>query len=95
MALLTVAAPVVLLTLFLAFLFGPGGLLTISLLAPILGLLKKICETDDQALRILGLELRCRIQFLVGAKFGKTFTLAPIKLGRRLAVYRQQFRKDK
>lgn len=95
MALLAVAAPIVMLTLALAFMFGPGGLLTILLLAPIIGFLKKICETDDQALRILWLELQCRVQFLLGAKFGKTFTLAPVKLGRRLSVYRQQFRKDK
>jgi type IV secretion system protein VirB3 len=46
-------------------------------------------------LRIVALEMRCWISRRLGSIFGNTLTLAPIKLGRRLAVYRQPFRKEK
>ncbi|BCF95411.1 VirB3 family type IV secretion system protein [Paraburkholderia largidicola] len=95
MAVLCAAVPIVLVTVLLAAFFGPGGLLGFSLLIPILGLFKKMCETDDQALRILWLEVRCRMSRRMGHLFGNTLTLAPIKLGRRLVVYRQPFRKEK
>lgn len=95
MAVLFAAVPVAVLTLIAAALFGPGGLLGFSLLIPILGLFKKLCETDEQALRIVALELRCRLSRRMGALFGDTLTLAPVKLGRRIEVFRQPFRKAK
>jgi type IV secretion system protein VirB3 len=87
--------PVVLLTVVAAGIFGPGGLLGFLLLVPVLGLFKKLCETDEQALRIVALEVRCWLSRRMATMFGNTLTLAPIKLGRRLAVYRQPFRKAK
>jgi len=95
MAVMWTAVPITLLTLFAAALFGPGGLLGFSLMVPILGLFKKMCETDEQALRILGLELRCWFSRRMASAFGNTLTLGPIKLGRQLAVYRHPFRKSK
>jgi type IV secretion system protein VirB3 len=95
MALLCAAVPIAVLTIIAAALYGPGGLLGFSLLLPVLGLFKKMCETDEQALRIVALEMRCWISRRLGSIFGNTLTLAPIKLGRRLAVYRQPFRKEK
>jgi type IV secretion system protein VirB3 len=87
--------PVVLLTVIAAGIFGPGGLLGFSLLIPVLGVFKKLCETDEQALRIVALEVRCWLSRKMANVYGNTLTLGPIQLGRRLDVYRQQFRNTK
>ncbi|WP_233890066.1 VirB3 family type IV secretion system protein [Paraburkholderia flagellata] len=71
---------------------GPGGLLFGCVGAPVLLYLKQLCATDDQALRILGLELRCMIQRRFFSMFGKTFTLAPIRYGRQLSTYSRAHR---
>jgi type IV secretion system protein VirB3 len=94
MAALCVFVPIVILTIAAAAVWGPGALVLITLAIPILLFFKQMCETDEQALRILALEVRCFLSRRLAKQFGNTFTLAPIKLGRRLAVYRQPFRKD-
>jgi len=94
MAALGVFCPIVLASVIAAAVWGPGGLLFMTTLIPVLMFFKKMCETDDQALRILGLEVRCMFSRRNARLFGGTFTLTPIKLGRRLAVYREAFRKD-
>jgi type IV secretion system protein VirB3 len=68
---------------------GPGGLLLGSIGAPVLVYFRQLCATDDQALRILGLELQCLMRRRHFATFGKTLTLAPIKYGRHLATYKR------
>ncbi|KWE97908.1 VirB3 family type IV secretion system protein [Burkholderia ubonensis] len=73
---------------------SPGGLLFGALGIPVLLFFREICKTDDQALRILSLEIRCVLARRNWLKFGKTLTLAPIRYGRRLAVYRRPFRRD-
>ena len=72
---------------------GPGGLLFGGLSVPILLFLRKTCETDDQALRILWLEVLCVLRRRSWRMFGRTLTLAPIRYGQHLSVYRRPFRK--
>ena len=72
---------------------GPGGLLFGGLSVPILLFLRKTCETDDQALRILWLEVLCVLRRRSWRMFGHTLTLAPIRYGQHLSVYRRPFRK--
>jgi type IV secretion system protein VirB3 len=79
---------------------GPGGLTFAFLGAPVLLYFKKVCETDDQGLRIMWLEMRCRFYFLMhrlrafinakraAPRFGNTLTLAPLRYGRQRRVYR-------
>jgi type IV secretion system protein VirB3 len=79
---------------------GPGGLAFAFLGAPVLLYFKKVCETDDQGLRIMWLEVRCRFYFrmqklraFINAKraaprFGNTLTLAPLRYGRQRRAYR-------
>jgi len=80
---------------------GPGGLAFAFLGAPVLLYFKQVCETDDQGLRIMWLEMRCRFYFRMqklrafinskGAalRFGNTLTLAPLRYGRQRRVYRE------
>ena len=65
---------------------------------------KHVCETDDQGLRIMWLELRCRFYFWrlrvrarlnagrAAPRFGNTATLAPLRYGRQRRVYRDFFK---
>jgi len=91
--LLIVVGAFVFLALFAAAFMGPGGLLFGALAVPILLFLRKTCETDDQALRILWLEVLCVLRRRSWRMFGRTLTLAPIRYGQHLAVYRRPFRK--
>jgi type IV secretion system protein VirB3 len=88
--------------------WGPGGLLFYFLGVPVLLFFKHVCETDDQGLRILWLELRCRwywrrLRILSLLKTGRRFpvvssnvsTLAPLRLGRHARVYKQFFTRSK
>jgi type IV secretion system protein VirB3 len=70
---------------------GPGGLLCAVPGAPVLIFFKRICETDDQALRILWLEMQCFLARANAGLFGKTYTLAPMKYGRTLRGYLRAF----
>lgn len=79
---------------------GPGGLAFAFLGAPVLLYFKKVCETDDQGLRIMWLEMRCRFYFVMqklraftnakraAPRFGNTLTLAPLRYGRQRRIYR-------
>ena len=87
----------------IAFIVGPGGLLFVFLGVPVLVYFKHVCETDDQGLRIMWLEMRCRFYFrmltlraFINANrapphFGNTATLAPLRYGRQRRVYRDFF----
>lgn len=92
MAALAVCTPVLMVTLVLAAIFGPGGLLFVFVMVPIFIYVKALCETDDQALRILWLEILCRLRRRYAYLFGKSLTITPIKYGRRLSVYRDAFK---
>ncbi|EKS9798984.1 VirB3 family type IV secretion system protein [Burkholderia cepacia] len=61
---------------------GPGGALLVIPGAAVLMFFKKVSETDDQALRILGFELRCVFARANANLFGRTYTLAPMRYGR-------------
>lgn len=100
MAMLVVVVSSMLLAMFVGFFLGPGGLAFVFLGGPVLLYFKKVCETDDQGLRIMWLEMRCRFYFLMqklrasvkanraAPRFGNTLTLAPLRYGRQRRVYR-------
>ena len=91
--LLIVAGTFVFLALLAGVFMGPGGLLFGALAVPILLFIRRTCETDDQALRILWLEVLCILRRRSWRMFGRTLTLAPIRYGQHLSVYRRPFRK--
>ncbi|KVW77409.1 VirB3 family type IV secretion system protein [Burkholderia ubonensis] len=93
MPLLVVAVGSVVTAFVGALIFGPGGLLFGALGIPVVLFFREICKTDDQALRIIGLEIVCVLRRRNWLKFGKTLTLAPIRYGRTLAVYRRPFKR--
>lgn len=64
--------------------FGPGGLLFGLPGVPVLFFFKEICRTDDQALRILGLELLCVLARRNTHCFGGTYTLLPMRYCRQV-----------
>jgi type IV secretion system protein VirB3 len=66
---------------------GPGGLLLGAVVVPVLVYFREMCSTDDQALRILWLELLCIMRRRHYVAFGKTLTLAPISYGKNLSTY--------
>ena len=74
---------------------GPGGLLFAVPSIPVFMFFKRICATDDQALRILWLEFLCFLDRSLARCFGNTYTLAPMQYGRRLANYKRPFEKSK
>lgn len=91
---LAISCPVMIISIVLAALFGPGGLLFLLVVVPVFIFLKQTCESDDQAIRMLWLELKIVLFRRYTHLFGKSFTLTPIKYGRRLPVYRQAVRND-
>ncbi|CAJ0781408.1 VirB3 family type IV secretion system protein [Ralstonia chuxiongensis] len=62
---------------------GPGGLLLGLAGLPVLLWFKWVCETDDQALRVVWLEIRCSFDRRNAALFGGTYSLSPVRFGRR------------
>ncbi|OTP67935.1 hypothetical protein PAMC26510_30015 [Caballeronia sordidicola] len=71
--------------------FGPAGfLLFVPCVAPVM-FIKQVCATDDQALNILLLEVRCFLGRTNARMFGNTYTLSPMKYGYRLDTFRQAF----
>ncbi|WP_346825074.1 VirB3 family type IV secretion system protein (plasmid) [Ralstonia solanacearum] len=94
MALLIIAGTFAFIALVAGALMGPGGLLLGGLAIPILLFIRRMCETDDQALRILWLEVLCVLRRRSWRMFGRTLTLAPIRYGQHLSVYRRPFRKS-
>jgi type IV secretory pathway VirB3-like protein len=63
---------------------NPLGLLAGVIVVPIGFFIRKICETDDRALTIIGLQLKWMVhKTLSGNKvfFGNTLTLLPAKFG--------------
>ncbi|MGF6766189.1 type IV secretion system protein VirB3 [Paraburkholderia sp. GAS33] len=70
-----------------AAMYGIGGLLFAFPGVPVMIFFKHICETDDQALRILWLEVVCFLHRANAGLFGKTYTLAPMTYGRSLKGY--------
>ncbi|SMG61568.1 VirB3 family type IV secretion system protein [Paraburkholderia susongensis] len=95
MPLLVVAVASLAVAMVGAAILGPGGLAFGALGLPVVLFFRQMCATDDQALRILWLEILCVLRRRNWLKFGKTLTLAPIRYGRSLAVYRRPFRKAK
>ncbi|WP_321899460.1 VirB3 family type IV secretion system protein [Paraburkholderia heleia] len=100
MAMLVVVVCSMLIAMVAGFFLGPGSLAFVFLGGPVLLYFKNVCETDDQGLRIMWLEMRCRIYFLMqklrasinanraAPRFGNTLTLAPLRYGRQRKVYR-------
>jgi type IV secretion system protein VirB3 len=100
MAMLVVVVASMFVGVLVAFVVGPGGLLFTFLGAPVLLWFRSVCETDDQGLRILLLEICCRFYFWrlrvharlnasrAAPRFGNTETLAPLRYGRQRRVYR-------
>jgi type IV secretion system protein VirB3 len=87
---------------------GPGGLLFFFMGGPVLLFFKHICETDDQGLRIMWLELRCRIYwwslrlvtfarigYVKQFDFGDTATLGPLRYGRHRLAYKRFFARER
>jgi type IV secretion system protein VirB3 len=70
---------------------GPGGLLLAAPAIPVFLFFKEICGTDDQALHLLWLEVQCFLDRTHARCFGNTYTLAPIRYGRRLDSSRKVF----
>lgn len=62
---------------------GPGGLLLGLAGLPVLLWFKWVCETDDQALHVVWLEMRCSFDRRNAALFGGTYSLSPVRFGRR------------
>lgn len=93
--LVMVAGIFALLAVIAAAVMGPGGLLVGTAALPILFFIRQMCETDDQALRILGLEIMCWLHRAKCRLYGKCLTLAPIQYGSRLSTYRDAFRKPR
>jgi type IV secretion system protein VirB3 len=101
MAMLVVVVSSMFAAMIAGFVLGPGGLAFVFLGGPVLLYFKQVCETDDQGLRIMWLEMRCRSYFvtlkiraLVKAncpvpRYGNTLTLAPLRYGRQRRVYRE------
>lgn len=75
-----------------AIFLGPGGMLLGAVGLPVFFYFRKVCENDDQALRIIWLELICWLGKRNAKYFGGTYTLAPIKYGRREHAYRRYFK---
>lgn len=67
---------------------GVGGIFFLIIGAPVLLFIKQISATDDLAVRIFWLELKCRLKRRNAKLFGNTHTLSPIRFGRRKNVYR-------
>jgi type IV secretion system protein VirB3 len=76
-----------------AVLLGPGGMLLGAVGLPLFFYCKAVCENDDLALRITMLEFKCWICKRNTRLFGGTYTLAPIKYGRRNHDYKRYFKK--
>lgn len=70
---------------------GAGGMLLGAVGLPVYLYCRQVCETDDQALRIMFLELRCWFSRRNSEHFGNTYTLAPMKYGRSHHVYQRYF----
>jgi type IV secretion system protein VirB3 len=75
-----------------AIFLGPGGMLLGAVGLPVFLYCRKVCENDDQALRIAFLELSCWLDKCNAKYFGGTYTLAPIKYGRRNHEYIRYFK---
>jgi type IV secretion system protein VirB3 len=70
------------------FVHGAGWLFTPIVGLPLLFYVRTLCETDDQALRVLQLEIKWTILKRMGGNadlHGGTFTLAPTSYGRKLS----------
>lgn len=70
---------------------GPGGFLLGATGVPLLLWFKVVCETDDQALHIVWLEILCAIDRRNAAWFGGTYTLSPAQYGRRKRDVKAEF----
>lgn len=71
--------------------FGAGGLAFALPAAPVVLFFKHMCSTDDEALRILGLEFRCWMDRRNTQCFGNTYTLSPMRYGRTSKDARHAF----
>lgn len=80
-------------SLILQMFIGSSALLFGVLGIPILLYFKYLCETDDQAIRIIALEAWCYFRRGNTEPFGKTYTLVPTKYGRKIDVYKRPFEK--
>jgi len=75
---------------------GPAGLLFALFAVPILFFLRLICETDDRAMSILWLEIKCWFAgfFLSNSSlWNNTYTFTPVKYGCHFHVYKRSFEK--
>lgn len=88
-AVIVVGMGSMLLALIAAAILGAGGVFFGLVGFPVLLYFKQICETDDQALRITAMEIWCRLTRRNAKSFGNTFTLSPMKFGRRDHVYKR------
>jgi len=88
-ALILVALASMLLAVIAAAFIGVGGIFFAVVGVPVLLFIKQISENDDQALRIAVLEFRCRLMRRNAKLFGNTFTLSPMRYGRRKHAYKR------
>lgn len=88
-ALIVVGLGSMLIALIAAAFLGAGGVFFGVVGLPVLLYCKQVCETDDQALRIAALEIWSRFLRTNAKRFGNTFTLSPMKFGRRSHVYKR------
>jgi len=72
---------------------GPAGLLFVLLVIPVLLFLKFICETDDKAMTILWMEIKCHFSRVNAHLWNNTYTFTPIKYGSHFHVYKRAFEK--
>ncbi|NYS33962.1 VirB3 family type IV secretion system protein [Streptococcus danieliae] len=88
-ALILVALASMVLAVIAAAIIGVGGIFFAVVGVPVLLFIKQISANDDQALRIAVLEFRCRLARRNAKLFGNTFTLSPMRYGRRKHVYKR------
>jgi type IV secretion system protein VirB3 len=86
-ALIMVSLACMVIALIAAMFIGVGGIFFAVVGVPVLLFIKQISANDDQALRIFWLELKYRIKRRNAKLFGNTFTLSPIRFGRKKYVY--------
>lgn len=88
-ALIMVSLTCMVLGVIAASFIGVGGIFFAVIGVPILAYIRQISESDDQAMRITMFEVRCWLTRRNAKLFGNTYTLSPMRYGRRKNVYKR------